>query len=231
MEQAHYLVMQARELRGKDDVGAASRNKKLLRRALRVHSGSVEAWIELVVHVFLSGDGKAFSAMLSEALERVEPRLRFLLLEGLIQAHPGFAAASWRSALDEPVDELGDHQQLLLAAVDVIKQGEPDVVLHYYGAWILLLCNQYGQARVWLEKCLLLEPDFWLARLELFALAREEQSLTPFFSDQLDFFIERARRLKRFVCSNCGLKRESMFFLCPKCSSWRSIVFRTDLTP
>lgn len=233
VEQAHYLVLMARELRARDEPGIAARGKKLLRRALKAYSGSVEAWIELVVHVYFSQDRQAFTAMLSEALDQVEPRLRFLLMEGLIQA------ARTTEVLDSPdLPEDGEsagesdlRRLLLLDAVEASRRFEPDVVLQYYAAWILLACNHQHQARMWLEKCLLLEPDFWLARLELFALARDDQVLTPFFSDQLDFFIERARKLKRFICGVCGLKREAIFFVCPKCSSWHSIVFRTDLTP
>ena len=80
----------------------------------------------------------------------------------------------------------------------------------------------------WLEKALVLSPEFWLARLDLFELAKSRQVLTPFFEEQLDFFIGRARHLRRFICSQCGLKRESIFFICPRCRSWHSIVFRKE---
>ncbi|MGE4556449.1 MAG: tetratricopeptide repeat protein [Desulfovibrionaceae bacterium] len=231
LEQAHYLVMQARELRKNDESSAPAKGRKLIQRALKAYPGSVEAWIELVVHVFLGGDEQEFSSMISEALDRVEPRLRFLLLEGLIQVCPPREQADWPPVEAPDASALGDHHRMLLSAVDAIETCEPDVVLMFYAAWMLLLCGLESQARVWLEKCLMLQHDFWLARVELFSLARREQALTPSFNTQLDYFIDRARGLKRFVCSACGLKRESIFFLCPKCSTWHSIVFRTTWTP
>jgi lipopolysaccharide biosynthesis regulator YciM len=232
LEQAHYLVMQARELRGNGDPTSITKGRRLIQRALKVYAASVEAWIELVVHVFLGGNQQEFSAIIAEGLHRVEPPLRFLLLEGLIQVCPPREQTEWL-----PTDEasetamLGDHHRMLLSAVEAVEACEPDVVLMYYAAWMLLLCGLESQARVWLEKCLMLQHDFWLARVELFSLGRREQGLTPSFNAQLDYFIDRARGVKRFVCSACGLKRESIFYLCPKCSTWHSIVFRTTWTP
>jgi lipopolysaccharide biosynthesis regulator YciM len=35
--------------------------------------------------------------------------------------------------------------------------------------------------------------------------------------------------MKRFVCSHCGLKREQIFYVCPRCQAWHSIRFRKSL--
>ncbi len=94
----------------------------------------------------------------------------------------------------------------------VIESQDPDVLLLYYGAAFLLRIDDQENAKAWLEKALVLQPDFWLARLELFELSKDDQTLTPFFKEQLSFFMGRARKVRRFFCRRCGLKRDQIFF-------------------
>ena len=107
---------------------------------------------------------------------------------------------------------------------------ESDVLLYYYGARIFLRDEDREKAREWLDKALVLNPDFWHARLDIFELSCREQHLSPVFKEQLDFFTGAARKLKRFHCRQCGLRRDSLFFVCPRCRSWHSIAFRMEFS-
>ncbi|MDY7002182.1 MAG: hypothetical protein SVS15_10435, partial [Thermodesulfobacteriota bacterium] len=119
-------------------------------------------------------------------------------------------------------------QALAEAILPVLEKQEPDLLLLFYAAWISSGQDQ-ALAKSHLEKTLVLNPGFWPARLELLALGMEDQTLSPAFKTQLEFFVMRARELKRFVCRKCGLKRETLFFLCPRCQSWHSISYRTAI--
>ncbi|MGE4506536.1 MAG: tetratricopeptide repeat protein [Desulfovibrionaceae bacterium] len=227
--QAHHLVQQAREHRREGD---AAKSERKLKQALKAYPGSVEAWLEQLIHDHDSGDGARFGKTLANALDAVEPDLRFVLLEGLIEH-----AASQRECQRDPIAQacppgtminFVDDQQLQSQIVPALDR-RADALLSYYGARLLLMCGYDAMAKTWLERCLELEPDFWLARLELFHLSRTAQPLSPEFEQQLEFFVDRARHIKRFVCRRCGLRRDTLFFVCPRCQSWHSITFRTQI--
>lgn len=229
--QAHYLVQQAKEARAEGDSG---KGEKRLRQALKAYPGSVEAWLELLIRQHDASDSAGLGQTLGKALDAVDKDLRFILLEGLIEhaqsrrscqgAHPGSACTTSEDMTSFlPDDQL---QAEIVPALD--RRSDP--LLSYYGARLLLMCGYTSMAQKWLERTLELDPDFWLARLELFHLSRTEQPLTPFFEEHLEFFVDRARNIKRFVCKRCGLRRDSLFFLCPRCQSWHSITFRTQIT-
>jgi lipopolysaccharide biosynthesis regulator YciM len=222
LAEAHYLVRQAGERLREFDI---AQGQKLLRRALKVHPASVEAWLGLTVQALRDNSLVDLAQTLAQGLDQVEEGLAFLLLDGLIES--ALSAAAQRAPHGPPALD----PKLARAVLPVIEARRPDVLSCYYGARLLLLCNDEAAARTWFEKALVLSPNFWLARLELFTLAKAEQTMTPFFSEQLDFFIAQARRLKRFVCRRCGLKRDGVFFVCPRCRSWHSITFRMEFTP
>ena len=172
---------------------------------------------------------------MGEALDNVLPELRFAVLEGLMVHVHQQRRADLQAASDEAEDEqqrpergLND-DELKRELIPVLDARQPDALLSYYGAMILLASGYNAVGRSWLERALSLDKDFWLARLELFNLARTDQNLTDFFDAQLDFFIEKARNVKRFVCKRCGLGRDSLFFVCPRCKSWHSITFRSSI--
>lgn len=220
LAQAHYLVRRAQELA---QGGNAAQAGSLLRKAVRVYPGSVEAWTESLGRAYAEGSSGQVKDVLREALVKVDREMRFVLMEGLVDTAAGVRRAPGNEA---PLS----NRDLVGAVIPMLEDQDPDVLLFFYGARLLLHCGQHLEARSWLEKTLVLRPDFWLARLEVFRLTKDEQSFTPFFKEQLEFFMDKARRLRRFVCRTCGLKRDSVFYLCPRCRSWHSIAFRYDFS-
>lgn len=227
LPQAHYLVRLAVD---RFEEGEDSQAHRALRHAIRAYPRAIEAWLEQMIQAYIAGNAKKIADILANALQKVEPELRFVLLEGLLVA---LQKAEREKALAEDGTKWAkvcSDSTLVKAIVPVVETQDPDVLLLYYGAIFLLRINEIDDAKAWLEKTLVLHPDFWLARLELFELSREDQTLTPFFKEQLSFFMERARKVRRFYCRKCGLKRDQIFFNCPRCRSWHSIGFRTDFS-
>lgn len=217
MNQAHYLVRLAKDKFFQND---ASTGHKYLKKALKVYAASPEAWLERCIQAFRAGSQSKLGSSVKNALKELGPRMRFIILDELITA-----------AMQLPDEERREQGLRLLceAVVPVVRELEPDVLSYYYGARMLLLCGDSEEANVWLEKTLMMRPNFWLARLELLDFSRERQAISSFFMEQLDFFVDQARRVRRFHCTSCGLKRDSVFFVCPRCRSWHSIAFRTEL--
>ena len=218
LAQAHYLVRAAKEMLEEGDV---PHGKRFLRHAVRAYPGAIEAWQEKLLLAYGAEDYSDLSELLNDSFEKVRPNLRFVLLEAL------YLACCSKNAVDTSPDHEESVSEIVLK---IIQNHEPEVLLCYYAALFKMKVRDFGQARSWLEKALVLSPDFWLARLELFELSRNDQTLTPFFKEQLNFFIERARSVRRFYCRQCGLKRDQVFFNCPRCRSWHSIAFRTDFS-
>ncbi len=224
--QAHYLVRLAAETMEKNPALGA----KTLKKALRVYPGSVEAWLQALILDFRSGKDAEASDTLRQALSAVAPALVFTILEGFLQSlgPPAPFGPALGPGTVFPNGPQADPRVCALV-LPVLTDRPADVLLTYYGAWFLLLVGRGPEARVWLQRCLTLQPDFWPARLELLALAEDEEGLSPPFQTQLDFFIDKARQVKRFVCGACGLRRETLFFVCPRCQSWHSITFRVKM--
>ncbi|WP_272699772.1 tetratricopeptide repeat protein [Desulfovibrio sp. Fe33] len=227
LPQAHFLVRLAKDRFAE---GNASQGHRALRHAIRAYPGAVEAWLEQMVQAYKSGNAAKVGDILAQALAYVAPELRFVLFEGLLQALDQAERARVNS-FGEETEWSGTcpDEKVVRVVVPIIETQEPDVLLLHYGALLLLRIEDTENARPWLEKALMLNADFWQARLELFDLSRTEQTLTPFFKEQLSFFIDRARQVRRFFCRHCGLKRDQIFFNCPRCHSWHSIAFRTEI--
>ena len=228
LPQAHYLVRLAMDCFAQ---GSTSQANRALRHAIRAYPGAVEAWLEQIVQAYKSGNAGKVADLLEEALQNVEPELRFVLFEGLL-ASADKAEKTKQASFGEDTEwsRSCKDESLSRAIIPVIEKQDPDVLLLFYGAMFLLRIDDVEEARAWLEKTLVMLPDFWLARLELFEQSRADQTLTPFYKEQLAFFIDRARRVRRFYCRSCGLKRDQLFFNCPRCRSWHSIAFRTDIS-
>lgn len=226
--QAHYLVRLAREARlGNGDTAG----KKWLDKALKVYPGSPEAWMEKMIRNFTDSDWNKLSENMGKAMKVVSADMRFTILEGLIRhaesrAYPAPGPDDGiRWAPGFPVEEFCG------ALMPVLEEHEQDVLLLYYTAYILKKCADMDQAKRFLEKALLLNSDFWAARLELLEISlNASEELPPVLRLQVEFFIERAKQVKRFNCRRCGIMRESTFFVCPRCQSWHSIAFRMALT-
>ncbi len=217
--EAHYLVRHAqKEARDHPDSGGQA--VKWLERALKVSPGSMEAWLEKMHRALLGQEKQPVSRLLEQALRFVPEEKRFMLLEGVITSItsedlPYFHDVATAGEVDAVLMILSDYPQ--------------DMLLQYYGGLLLLHQAQFSEAQVWFEKCLLLDTNFWLARLELLALSMQNNTLPQSVEVQLRFFLSRAREVKKFICRQCGLKRESVFFVCPRCGSWHSISFRRNL--
>ncbi len=218
LPRAHYLVKAARQDKEAKDSG---QGQELLEKALKVYPGSVEAWLEIICRDCQESDWNSLSRNLKSALENGDKNLGFALLEGLFQ----FIKKS-----SDPLAKKYIQQECSKTIVNIVGQMDQDLVLCYYCAIFLRQSGLTAECLDWLEKALVLGPDFWPARLEIMELSQEEQVLTESFKTQLLFFTQKAKSVKRFVCKVCGLKREQVFFLCPRCYSWHSISFRTQLS-
>jgi lipopolysaccharide biosynthesis regulator YciM len=238
--QAHFMVRRAQQAYAEGEESAA---RRWLSRGLKVYPGSVEGWLTRLELARRAGDWNKVGAELRLALANVPPDLRFVLLEELIRqtretspldGQPRASGAGWEAgdvlSLPEAKLAAGGEADMCRAVIPVLEEQPPDLLLEYYGAWIYLLCGDVEKAKGWFERTLVVNPDFWPARLELLALAAREQPLSSVFEVQLGFFIGQARHVKRFVCRTCGLRREQVFFSCPRCRSWHSIGFRLELS-
>jgi lipopolysaccharide biosynthesis regulator YciM len=217
--QAHHIVQQAKALARKNEI---ERSVWLLRKALKVAPGSVEAWMERMIQAYEASDWSQLSRFFTQGLAAVDSRLRFLLMEGLTQHM--FTQRSPQE-LFRPVV----HPEAGQALIQVIAAHPPDVHLLYYGAWIHIQLGNTSQAKIHLQRCCEINPEFWPARLELLGLYAEEDSLSPICREHLEYILQRGRQVKKFVCSKCGLKLDQIFFQCPRCRSWHSIAFLTSL--
>ncbi len=224
LAQAHYLVRKAQECFAAQD---ESQGAKLLRHALKVYPASVEAWLEKLLQAVDHSKPSEFSKILAQGLEAVEPVLRFVLLEGLVEV---LACQSGPACdLPEKAKPVLD-PDLGQAVVEAVDSLSPDALLCYFAAKLLLLAGDDHMAESWFERTLLTEPEFWLARLELFGLSLNKEEISSYLAEQLDYFLHLAHQVKRFVCSRCGLRRDHLFFICPRCHSWHSIAFRAKIS-
>ncbi len=213
--QAHYMVREAK----KDSTGK-NYSYKLIHKAIKVYPGCVEAWLEIICRDFEHKDWKGIGANLRSALEKVDHDLRFVLLEGLYQFVKKNPPDNNVCLIDENCADI---------IVETLGSFEQNLIFCYYCSIFLKESGQMDRTREWLEKTLVMDQEFWPARLEILDISQNEQILTESFKTQLTFFTRKARMVKRFVCKRCGLKREQIFFLCPRCCSWHSISFRTML--
>jgi len=224
MAQAHYLAQQASDsFRHGDPV----LGERLVQRALAAFPASPEAWLASVVHCALSADIPALSQTLSAACASIPADQRFLLLEGLLDVLSAARVEDGTPGLPLAPETI---TLLVRACVAVLADLEPDALICYYCAKLCLFEADLDNARHWLEKSLVLNSDFWLARLELVSLVLTDLELTPFLRDQLAYFVGHARKSKRFVCKSCGFRWDKTFFICPRCRSWHSILFRQEFS-
>ena len=228
LPQAHYLVRLAMDF---FEEGGDSQAHRALRHAIRAYPGAVEAWLEQLNRSYMAGNARKVADIMRDALNQVAPELRFVLLEGLTQTlNKAKRELGQPLGEDSPWTKVCSDEAIAEAILPVLQGQEPDVLLLSYGAMFMLRVGDIENAKIWLEKALVLRPSFWLARLELFELSKDDQTLTPFYKEQLSFFMSRAREVRRFYCGRCGLKRDQIFFNCPRCRSWHSIAFRTDFS-
>ncbi len=224
MAQAHYLAQQARDCFRHGD---ADKGERLVEQALAAFPASPEAWLASVVHSALTRNLPGLTKALSDACASIPPDQRFLLLEGLLDVLSAARVEDGTPGLPLKPEVISE---LVHACVEVLAGLEPDALICYYCAKLCLFEADQDNARHWLEKSLVLNADFWLARLELVSLVLTDLELTPFLRDQLAYFVSHARKSKRFVCKTCGFRWDKTFFTCPRCRSWHSILFRQEFS-
>jgi len=216
--QAHYLVRQAVDLLGN---GEEKQGLRLLVKAREVHPGSPEAWVETVILDLQAGFPDGSEEHVTQALKQVQPELRFLVLDLMLDFIKGGFGAR---ATDE------ERAELARRILSPLEAHEPDVLLQFYGGLLRQALGDVEGASIWFERSLMLNADFWPARLEMLARALGAEPVSPTLAAQLDYFVARAREVKRFLCRVCGLRRDRAFYICPRCQSWHSIGYRMHLT-
>lgn len=218
LAQAHYLVRQAEGLCAENQEGKA---EKLVKKALSLYPGSVEGWIARIRMAILSGNHLKGGVFLEKSLAHITPPLRFLVLDALLHAQNHLcpdADANTVFAAD-----------VCAMSIPVLETHEPDILLHYYGALLLLQAGDVDTADVWLAKALIVQPNFWAARLLALQLSVQRHELAPVVAVQVSCLAEELRHIRRFVCTVCGLRENQVFYRCRRCGSWHSLSFRLSL--
>ena len=181
--QAHYMV---RALQAEEAGNGTSRDKQL-ERALRIYPPSPEAWLEKIRRDISSQNWKLLEKNLRQALNKVSSRLAFVLLQGLISHNEKVGT----------VDNADACARVAGVVSRILSEHNEDSLLYYYHGVLSLQAGDSESAVQSLEKSLVLDPEFWPARLELLDLTTDEQMLSSTFSTQLDFFLEKARQIGR----------------------------------
>ncbi len=212
---ACYLVREAGEKAAsrKDDEA-----ERLLAKALALFPASPEA--RLAYSRMLLLGGKAEKALAEARLEGMSASGRLIFLEGLYAFCKGPSAPALKA------DDLG---LLFSGLCGLLAALPPDITACYYAGLFRQAAGDDAGAELWFSKALVLDPDFWAARLALLSLAAAREDLPPLLAEQVAFFTQAAFRSKRFVCPPCGLRREAVFSQCPRCHTWHSAVFRLRL--
>lgn len=214
--QSHYLVCHGEELLA---LGNEHDARKTFNKALRIYKGSAEAWIAKLSLAANKCEVRKCGSLLKDALSHVPANMQFLLLEHLYTSLDSYAASCGEESATK----------LCKTIVAVLEKQDPDLILQYYGARFLIYDGNIEEANAWLAKTMVLNPDFWAARMELLNIAMIEQPLSPVFKNQLGFFVNQVGNVKRFVCSHCGIRRLETFYSCPKCRNWHTAAFRIHL--
>jgi len=212
LQAAHYLVRAA-------TAGTEAADQGLLAEAREIYPASPEAWLEGIMFQISRESWDDVLLLLDQGLGSVGTQLGFVLLDPLLDFEDSGA----------PVKAIlpAAHLDALLAVID---KHPPELAPLHYAGCLLRAHGRVEEAKTWQEKTLLMSPAFWPARLELLTMSLPEQQMTAVFEFQLEFLLRRAREAKRFVCGRCGLKRGQIFFCCPKCMSWHSIIIRQLLS-
>lgn len=217
--EAYFLVKQAEDQAATGNDDAAT---KLIKRAIDVSPGSPEAWLALACMSLAADDGAKAGKRFADGLAKAKEPGRLILLEGLYAFITGPAAPAI------PETALRD---LLRTIAEFSSGQEADLMLCYYSGLFMQRVKQAEEAEQWFTKTLVIEADFWAARLALLALIaeRDREALPPLLAQQIAFFTNKAAESKRFFCKSCGMRRNSVFSFCPRCRAWHSVAFRLYL--
>jgi lipopolysaccharide biosynthesis regulator YciM len=207
---AHYMIRQAKELKDQD-MRNAKKAIQLVNKALKAFPASPEAWSVLILEQIIGNKWKNASKMFQKSLSIISSAKRFMIFEELLNFH-----AEEKKPDKEYYNSLADN------FLPLLQECSTEVTPYYFGALVLKCCGRYEEADQWLSKALMIQPDFWFGYLAQLDIARERYSLSPIVDTNLDFFITQSKKLRRFICTACGLKRNMLFYCCPRCHSWHS---------
>lgn len=239
--QAHALARHAQALLL---AGECSHARRHASRAAALAPTLPEGWLVLVREAAVSRNWARLARQLRKGMHAVTPRLRFVLLEALLNPD-----APWHGSGKAPVqrpcclgpasvsDRVHPADNPLRAQAEVVQQilttppspGQPpvaqpaDAALCHLAACLCRAGNLQEAAQIWLEKALALEPTFWRARMDLTALALPRQEVEPAFYDAAHTLFSLLTAQPRFACAACGHRSSTLFFQCPRCQSWRRI--------
>ncbi|MDL2313493.1 hypothetical protein LJC36_00760 [Desulfovibrio sp. OttesenSCG-928-C14] len=216
--EAHYLVRQALETL-RSDAREGRKAMRLASKALKVYPASPEAWALLVTQQAREDKWAAAGKTLQKALEEVSPDKNFMLFEELMELKPA------------KLTDAGEfYDRLLSAFLPVLENRPPELAPYYYGARVLKEAGRVDEAEAWLNKALIIQPEFWAGRLLQLEIARLQYGLPPSMDSDLDFFIAESQKQKRFVCTVCGLSRDTLFYCCQRCRNWHSAAYKFTLS-
>lgn len=227
--EAHYTMRQGQELlRQKPDEG-----KKALRifnKALKIYSGSIEAWAGIIGVYVHMGKWSAAAKALAKALESIPTEKSFMLFDELMALTPQAAAGQAADATEHDLTARVIFAAAMADAfIPVLQRRPPEFFPNYYGSMLLNMADRREDAEQWLDKALVMQPDFWFGRLLHLDIVRRAHALPPVLDTDVEFFVEQSRHLRRYACSVCGLQRDQLFYTCPRCASWHSATFKTSL--
>lgn len=228
--EAHYLARQAGDIVRQNP----AEHKKALRfieKAVKVYQPSPEGWSSLVSYYIKAGKWPVAAKMFQKALELIAPDKTFMLFEELLDRHPSDLSGAEKllSHSAEKQDIIALYTNMAEHFLPHIEKRQPDLASYYFGALVLKRCERFDQAEQWLNKALILYPDFWFGRLAQLEIARGQHGFPPVLAADLDYFIEQSKKLRRFVCTRCGLSRDVLFYCCPRCRSWHSAAYKLSL--
>jgi lipopolysaccharide biosynthesis regulator YciM len=115
------------------------------------------------------------------------------------------------------------------AFIPALNKRPPELFPNFYAAMLLERTGRLEEAGQWLDKALVLRPEFWQGRLMRLRLSSGLGSSSAALDADLDFFISQSGRVTRFVCAACGLHRGRLFYCCPRCGGWHSAGYRFSL--
>lgn len=250
--EAYYLTCLSEEYLRQGNLSQALSTAK---KALRVSPSSPEAWLARIIYASRQDRWKEVSKLYSLARDKITPEARFLFMEGILNeidrvfmsidaesaAQPVEDNAEGPSAqTQEPTAEApqaADERKAAIAASwckAIIDNRKPlpedtDLLANYYQGLILMRARRLEEASLAFEKALIVDPEFWAARMERVAITLQNEPVTPFLREQIGYFLGQGRQNNRFICKVCGLRQNTIFFACPKCRSWHSAAFRRSL--
>lgn len=197
------------------------------KKAIRANPAAAEGWLQRIKIATLNIEAKDTAKFLRQAFINIQPSLQFMLLEGLLTYLDEAELTPKNNTIPENTSAWRIAFSELVAAA--IPSNNNDTLLNYYKGLFLLRANKFLDASTYFEKSVIAEPDFWAAHLEVLSISFSHQNTSPMFNEQIHYVLDEGRKAKRFVCSRCAFKRDALFFLCPRCHSWHSALFRRTL--